>query len=933
MDISKIRVLAGLLLLAIAMPGFAQMSNIDLDKNVIYGTLDNGMRYYIRENAKPEQRAQFWLTVNAGAILEEDHQDGLAHFCEHMAFNGTKNFKKHEIINYLQRIGMKFGPEINAYTVFDQTNYMLQKVPIDTKENIDTSLMILYDWACNVSYESTEIDNERGVIHEEWRTRRNAGFRMRNQYEPVLFANSKYAERDIIGSLDVIDNCEYSAMRDFYNEWYRPDLQAIIAVGDFDAKVIEAKIKKKFSKIPKRKNAKPRKEYPVPGHKETYVNISTDKEASNTRVTVYYKHNVKKQQGVEEYEEGLKGQLYTSMLNNRLYEQALETSAPFISAFSVHTNLRRTVDAYISMATAKNNQVEASLESILKENKRVKEFGFTASELERAKKEYLSSLESVYKEKDQRESSSYAREYQMHFLMNSPSPGIEWEYQFDKQFINKVTLDEVNALAKKWITDENRVVVITGPEGAEYKYPNEKQVLDLMKKVEHAKVEAYADKVADVPLFTEKVTPGKLSSTEIDKVSGIEHLVLSNGINIYLKKTDFKEDEILMSAYSLGGASKCNVDDDISADFCTSVVGYGGIASFDQLQLQKMLADKNLRLSPWIGDLQEGFNGSTSPEDLETFLQLQHLYFTQPRIDKTAYESLMTRYGAYLANTMNDPNQNFRNEIQTTLYSNHKRERPMTSELLQEADFATIKKIYEQRFADPASFTFFFVGNINKQKALPLFEKYLGSLSAKNNKESWSDMDIDYPKKKVEKEVPAKLEIPKSTIYTCYHGTFDYSLKNRLLLDAIVSVLDTRYTETIREEEGGSYSISVRKSTSQFPDETFRMEINFDCDPERVDIFKGIVHQEIKKLIKEGPSAKNLDEFKKNKTKEHLENVEINRYWLAVMKSNHFNKESYIPQKDYLNMIESISAKDVQKTAAKLLDNDRVVELVMTPEK
>lgn len=912
----------------------SKSKELPIDPQVVYGKLDNGLTYYIRKNELPKDRAQFWLTVKAGAIDENDDQNGLAHFCEHMAFNGTTNFEKKEIINYLQRVGMKFGPEINAYTSYDLTNYMLQKVPIDVKENIDTSLQIIFDWAYNLSFEDEEIDNERGVIHEEWRTRRGASFRMRSKTDKIVYKGSKYAERDVIGDIDIIDNFKYQTIKDFYKTWYRPDLQAIIVIGDFDVKEMEQKIINLFSTAPKFESPKERKEFEIPDHDETYVAIEKDKEARFSRVSIYYKHENVKIKDAKYLKQQIEQQLYSIMINARLAEITEKAETPFVNAYSYYGNIRRTKDAYISMAICKNNKIQEGLKTILIENEKVKRFGFTQTEFERAKKDYLSRIESAYKEKDKRKSARFCREYQSHFLSEEPIPGIEFELEFSKKVLPKITLKDINSLAKKWIIDKNRVVIVTGPDNEDADLSSKEEILSIVNSTSNEKIEAYKDKVSGKPLFAEKVLPGKIAKEAKDAKLGTIEWTLSNGIKIFIKQTDFKADEILMSAYSLGGTSLYGNKDAVSADFASSVVSNGGISDFDNIELKKMLSDKKLRVSPYVSELEEGFSASASPDDFETMLQLVHLYFTKPRIDETAFTSLMTRYKSYMANSANDPSSLFRDSIQWITSDYHFRARPMSVKLLDEADFSRIGDIYKSRFADPAGFTFFFVGNIDIDKAKPLFEKYLGSLSNVNNNEKWKDLGVDYPKQKVNKTIELPMEVAKSTVYINYHNDFVYDKRNRLVLDAIKDILRTTYTETIREEEGGTYGVGVRLSTSHYPREEFQMTMSFDCDPETADKLAAMIFAEVEKLKNEGPSEKHLIEYKKNKIKTHTERIKENGFWLGILKFNHLHKQALTTDMaEYEKMINSITIAEIQEAASKFLSDKDAIQLIMKPAK
>ncbi len=919
---------------------FAQGQGADLntpipvDPNIRIGKLDNGMTYYIRKNSIPEKEAQFWLILDAGSIQEEDHQNGLAHFCEHMCFNGTENFEKHEIIHYLQSIGMKFGPEINAFTSHDVTNYMLQKVPIDVKENIDTALMILYDWASNVSFSEEEIDNERGVIHEEWRSRRSADFRMRTKYQKVLYQGSKYAKRDVIGDIDIIDNCPYEAITSFYKEWYRPDLQAIIAVGDFDIDFMEKEIINKFSSIAKRENPKEREIYQIPDHPETLVAIETDKEAQYTLVQVYYKHDATKDKSTINYLRGtIKDELYSTMLNARLQELLLDENPPFIYGFAGYNeNLARSKDAYMAFAVAKNNEALRTLKTMFIENERVKKYGFTQTEFDRSKDEILKEIEKEYNERDKQKSSKYCWEYFGNFLTDDPIPGIEFEFETAKKLVPEITLEEVSALAKEWITDQNRVIIITAPEKEDITVPTTEEVLATIESVKTETIDPYVDKVSDEPLLATIPARGKIESKKKVKDLGVVEWTFENGVKVVLKSTDFKSDEILFSAYSLGGTSLSDLKDDVSASFAADVVSSSGIAGFDQIELDKKLSNKVVRIYPYIDELEEGFRGSSSQEDFETLLQMIYLYFTNPRVDETAYASLMTRYKGFLENRAANPSSAFNDTIQVTMASYNPRRRPMTTELLEEANFKRINYIYKNRFGDPGSFTFYFVGNIDIKKAQPLLEKYLGGLPKVSRNEKWADINVKQPEGVVKKTLIKEMEVPKSTVFVCFNGPYEYNRKDNIYFDALKEILDVRYTETIREEESGTYGVGVRIRESHYPKEEFQLRIRFECAPENAEKLKAIVFEEIEKIKKEGPTAKDLKGVKENKLKKRRENLKENDFWLSGLKYNDFHGMNALDNEEYENLVYNMTAEDIKNIASKYLKDDNYVEVILMPE-
>ncbi len=904
---------------------------VPLDPDVKMGTLDNGLTYYIRKNAQPANRAEFYLVVNAGATLENPDQNGLAHFCEHMAFNGTKNFKKHDIINYLQSIGMKFGPEINAFTSHDVTAYMLQKVPTDVLENIDTSLMILYDWAGNVSYEDEEIDNERGVIHEEWRSRRSPQFRMSTRYNKVLFKDSKYAEHDVIGDIDIIDNFEYETIKDFYKDWYRPDLEAIIAVGDFDPVLVEQKLTVLFSQRPAHENPRPRTLSEIPDHDETLVAIETDKEATNTMVQVYYKHNPAKEKGMEYYRESLKQQLYNAMVNARLGELLQEENTPFIYGVSVYTPLMRTKDAYIMFGLSKSNKALETLETMIIENQRVKKFGFTEGELERAKSEITAQVEKLYNERNKRKSSEYIWEYFSHFLENEPAPGIEFVYKFTEETLPGIQLDEMNDLAGQWITDKNRVVVITGPENDEISIPTEEEVLATIEQADNKEIEAYIDQVLDKPLVSEIPEAGEIVRGSFDPDFGTTRWTFENGVQVVFKPTDFKDNEILMTAYSPGGTSLYSEDELISAQFATDIADQSGLGDFDRISLDKKLSGKMANVSTYIRTYEEGFNGRTTPKDLETMLQMVYLNFTDARMNEKAFNAFMSRIQASLKNRSANPMTALMDTAMVTSASYHPRVKPLTAERLDEANLEDMDFIFEERFGDPSGFTFYFVGNINPDEAKPLIAKYLGGLPKVKRVESPVDHNIRPPKGVIEKKIYRDMETPKATVYIEFNDEYDYDdAYGRMLLSTVIDVLDIRYTETIREEEGGTYGVRCSVSQKKFPYPHYNVRIYFDCDPGNADKLKAIVYKEIEKLKKEGPVEKDLQGVKENLLKTYQENLKENRKWLSKLKRMDQENQPKNDVLKYTEMVNKLNAKDIKKAAKKYFGKDHI-EIILLP--
>ncbi|HSO89185.1 MAG TPA: insulinase family protein, partial [Draconibacterium sp.] len=766
-----------------AQTNFDLKSTIPQDPKVSKGVLENGMTYYVRSNENPKNRAELMLVVKAGSVDEDDDQQGLAHFAEHMSFNGTKNFPKHELIKYFESIGMEFGPEINAGTSFDETFFML-KIPLDSTEFMEKGLQVLYDWASQNIDSDEEINNERGIILEELRSYKSADERMRKEWWPVFLHNSKYAERYISGKPEIIENCPPEALRRFRKDWYRPDLQAIIIVGDFNQEEMVAKVKTKFSSIPAPNEPREKKYFEIPNHKETLIKVVTDKEAQMPVSYVIYKHPLEISKTIGDYRKTIVQGIYNGIINNRLAEKTQLPEPPFLGGQSVFAELIGPKSAYISVAVTQNGKIEEGLKAVLIENERVRKYGFTDSELERQKTAVLNNIEKAYNERNNQKSISYAEEYKRNFLLTEePFPGIENEFEYFKAFLPGITANEINELAEKWITDENRVVVVTAPEIEGVKVPTEVEILELLDEVKNMKIEPYKDAVTNVPLVEYEPSGSKVvGEKKLANVDAVEW-TLENGAVVVIKTTDFKEDEILFSAWSLGGNSLYNLKDDISADFATDVMQLSGIAGFDKITLDKMLSDKVFSLSPGVSQLRETFSGNSSVKDVETLLQMLYLYFTEPRFDTNSFQSFMTRMSGMLENKAASPESAFQDTMTVTMANYNPRSRPMTKDLLQEADFKRMQQIAKERFRNAADFKFFFVGNIKPEEFKPLVEKYIGGIPSSGEKENWVDLDIDKPEGIIEKVVK-RGEEDKSTQYIVFHGDFDYDSQNQVQLAA-----------------------------------------------------------------------------------------------------------------------------------------------------
>ncbi|MDO9512179.1 MAG: insulinase family protein [Bacteroidales bacterium] len=907
-------------------------SPVPFDPGVITGKLENGLTYYIRSNPLPEKRAEFYLVVNAGAILEDADQNGLAHFTEHMAFNGTKHFEKHQIIQYLQSIGMKFGPEINAFTSHDVTAYMLQKVPVEQTQHIDTALLVLYDWASAISFENEEIDNERGVIHEEWRTGKSAMERMNKKASKKILFNSKYAEHDVIGDINIIDKFDYPVIKRFFSDWYRPDLQAIIAVGDFDPLEIKAKIEKLFAPLSNPEKERERHTAPVPDHDQTLVSIEMDKEAQYSMVQVYYKHNPVEIKDMGFYRENLKHELFNEMMRARLDELTKSADPPFVMAYTAYTQIVKSKDAYVSFAITKGGEAMKSLKALLIENERVKKFGFTATELSRAKDTYLKNIENAFNERNKKRSDQYVWDYFGHFLNGDPVPGTEKASVLARTFVPDISLEEINQLSASFITSKNRVIAIQGPEKEDLVYPTETEVLALVDGISQEKIEAYVDNVADKPLIQKALKSGLVISEKTDGNTGITEWNLSNGIKIFIKPTDFKDDEILMQAYSPGGYSLYPAERNLSATYAASICDESGLGSYDAVQIQKFMSGKIVSMSPFISELQEGFRGNCSNSDLETMMQMIHVYFTEPRLDSSIYLSFNNRMKGFLENNSLNPASALQDTILVSMSGYSPFRKPMSVGRLSEIDLKDMENIYKERFMDANNFVFFFTGSIDMKEFRTYAKKYLASLPQVKRIENWQNIGIRPLTGKVSKEVIRNMKDPKATVYISLWGDYQYTPEERIALAAINDILSYRYIETIREEEGGTYGAGVWTNQNKYPESTFQLNIRFDCDPENVDKLCGIVLAEIEKLRDNGPDDKQLQNFKENKLKTRAESLKENRYWLQMMSSKYFEGESFGSILEYDALLKSLSRVKVQEIAKKYLTGENTMKIVLLPD-
>ena len=902
---------------------------LSIDPDVVTGVLDNGMRYVIRANSKPENRAVLRLALDVGSILETDQEQGLAHFVEHMAFNGTRNFAKQELWDYLERVGLRIGADLNAHTSFDETVYKLT-VPTDSTEIMETAFQIFEDWAHGVTFEAEEIDKERGVVIEEWRRGQGADTRMLHEQLPALFADSKYAQRIPIGQKAVLDTFQHETLRGFYDKWYRPDLMGFVAVGDFEPAYVESLIVEYLGRVPKPETPTVRPESPVPDHEETLFAIATDPEATRNTVFVYHKQDVSEPQTARAYRYSLMEGLYHGMLNRRFYELTVEADPPFLGAYSGIGLSVRTKEFLVLGAAVENNGFERGLDALLTEAARVARHGFTGTELARQKKQMLRGIEQAWRERDKLQSGGFASEYVRHLLEDEPIPGIEREYELYSELLPTIALGEVNELAQSWAGEESRVITVNAPEKEGVGVPTEADLLTTFEVVAGAEVDAYVDQGEDLPLLANEPTPGSIVGQREIPELGVTVWELSNGAHVFLKPTDFKNDEILFSSYSPGGHSLVEDKDYIAAATASTVVTQGGLGNFDQVGMMKWMSGRVVRVSPFVSELHEGLSGAASPQDAETMFQMIHGYFTATRTDSITFASLRKRLGAMIENRDSRPETAYGDTVQVTMAQHHFRARPWSEEMLDELDLETSMKVFRDRFADASDFTFFFVGNLTPEGIGPLVERYLASLPALRRGETWRDVDKKPPTGVVTRIMRRGIE-PKASTQIIFTGPFDFdNREDRLQIGLMAETFQIKLREILREDLGGTYGVGVRARPSRYPTGSYRLSVSFGCDPERVDELTAVVFEQIDSLRTVGLDSTYTDKVREIRRREREVSLKENGWWLSLLEW--VDKHEVDPLLILDDSIVEGLTPDVVRRAAAWFDTTNYARFVMLPE-
>ncbi len=907
---------------------------LPVDPAIKIGKLSNGLTYYIRKNSKPENKVELRLVVNAGSILEDDDQQGLAHFTEHMAFNGTKNFQKNDLVSFLQSIGVEFGADLNAYTSFDETVYILP-IPTDKPDNLEKGFQILEDWASTVTFDNGEIDKERGVVLEESRLGKGADDRMSKVYLPKLFIGSQYAERLPIGKDDILKSFKYDAIKRFYKDWYRPNLMAVIAVGDVEPAELEKMITKHFAGLKNPTNERKRISAELPPRNQSEGVVVTDPEATNFFVQIYYStEKSQPETTVGDYRQSIVKRLFTSMLSQRMQELTQKPAPPFIFGSSSLGGFLRGTEVYSSFAVLTQAGIEPAVNAVIQENERARKYGFTAAEFDRTKKSLLRSMERSYNEREKTESSNFASEFIRSFLDQEPIPGIEKEYAYYQKFLEEITLAEVNRYVKETIpaVDKHKLVLMTGPEKAPFAIPSGEELLAMADRASKMEVAPYEEAVVAASLMTKTPTPGKIASETKNEKLGTTVLKLSNGVTVTLKSTDFKNDQVVMSATRPGGQYLYGDADILNAQYASTIVSQMGAGEFSPTDMRKVLAGKTVGVSPRIGTSSEAINGQSGSKDVEALLQMTYLYFTQPRKDVDLFNSFVSKQSAMYQNILSDPNAVFQNEFLKIVYNNN----PRGPKFPSPDDFGKINmdrsfEIYKERFGNANGFHFYIVGSFDVNEIKPLLATYLGSLPTTGKTSNFKDIGLRPVKGVVKKEVRKGTE-QKSMIRMMFSGETPYSLKEEIKLSMLAEVLNIKVIETLREDMSGVYGAGVNAGLSKIPYSGYSASIAMPCGPENVDKLIVAALAEVDKVKKSGPTKEDLEKVKETLKQQYLESMKDNNYWVRNLQGADENGTPSEAILTYLEDVQAVNEDDLKKAANKYFDMKNYIQVVLYPE-
>jgi zinc protease len=912
------------------------MQQLPNDPAVRQGKLDNGLTYYIRHNDKPEQRAEFYLATNVGAIQEAPDQDGLAHFLEHMCFNGTKNFPGKAILNWLESIGASFGGNVNASTGVEETQYMLNNIPLVRETIVDTCLLILHDYSHFVLNEPEEIDKERGVIIEERRARRNASWRLHEQSLPYYYGDTKYGECTLIGQLESLQNFKPESLVNFYQTWYRPDMQAVIVVGDIDVDSVEQKIKTIFADIPAPVDPKQKDYIKIPDNEEPIIGVLTDPEVSNTTVELLWKSEARPEE-VNSTAQGMLLDLITDMVSQimteRFNEIVSKPGAPFFAADLGVGNICESCEVVVGDIAVKDGEAITGLRAFLTEVEKMKRFGFTEDEVSRAKTEIESRYETRANRADTRKNAEFVPDLISNFFDNYSYMEPATEYQVAQMLLSQLNADVLNMVVAQMITPENLVVLYKGPEKEGLVHPTEAEILSVVKEVENAEIEAPAAEV----IATEFLNPATLKGSKVKKakssVYGATEWTLKNGVKVVLFPTDYEKDRISFNLYKMGGASLIETEDlpSFESNIFQLFTEYNGVSDFTASTVNKMLAGKQLSVYTSISSLNTGLNGSSTRKDLETALQLLYLHYTDPRFDKDAFDQAEQTIRAILPNLVNQPNYKLQKELYGTAFDNNPRNILISEEVLDKANIETIERVVRGLYKDAAGSTFIMVGDFVVDEVKPLIEKYVGSLPKGKKAPKWIDRNEDVTRKNVVNDFSVDMQTPMTTAAQLYRMDDKYSVENTIVYSALEYILNMLYVETLREDEGGTYGASVSASLNREPKQYGMLQIAFQTNPDSADKLRELAKDGLRGIAANGPTAEQYDKTYKNLEKNIPERRITNSYWMSAIKNWYDHSEDI--DKDYEAALKALTPEKIKNLAARFLSDGNLVEIVMRPDK
>jgi zinc protease len=905
-------------------------TRLPFDPAVRTGKLANGFTYFIRNNKEPQKRVELYLVNKVGSVLEDSDQQGLAHFMEHMNFNGTKHFPKNSLVNYLQKSGIRFGADLNAYTNFDETVYQLP-IPSDKPELLSSGLEIMHDWAQSATLDPAEIEKERGVVLEEKRLGKGAGERMERLYYPMILNNSRYSKRLPIGIDTVLESFKPATIRRFYRDWYRPNLQALIVVGDIDVNEMERRIKSKFSDLKNPGQERTRTKFEVELKGKNHFIAVTDKEMTTTQVQVIVKYPAAGLKTEADYRKMIVQSLFNNIIAARISELVQQSDPPFVFGSAVIGSFIGNLDAFSVSVFARPGEIERGVKATWQEVERVKRFGFTATELERAKQAFLLSMDAALKEKNKTSSENYVQEYVSYFLKGIASPGIEREYQLSKSILPTVKLADLKALANGCLTDVNRDVLVLAPEKDKRQLPDELTLNGWLNEIKREPLAPYQDHVSNENLLAADPAPGKIISVKKDAGLNTTTWIFENGLKIILKPTTFKDNEILFTGFAPGGSSMYADADYQSATNASDIIPLSGAGNYTAKELNKYLSVKQLHVDPYITDRFSVINGGATPGDFGAALQLVNAYFTGPRKDSAKFNAIITRNKALIANRANDPRSCFSDSIKAIIYHNNIRRTGPSAAKLSEINLDRAYDIYKECFGDASNFTFVFTGNIDTTTFKPLLEKYLGSLPSGGPLAKPNDLLIPTSKGLINKIIYKGSE-PQSSVFLLFSGKLDYIQENLIKLDALKECLEIRLLQRLREEESSVYSPSVSISAAKYPESSYQLVVQFGCAPQNVERLIASVTNEADKLVQSGPPQENVDKWRLEDKTSTEPALRTNGFWLNYLKSTLQNNEDLHQIDQYNIQRDRISVQDVKDAASQYLKGDNFIRVVLMPE-